>query len=1138
MAQHNIEFLPREILGDRAGALDPRTFASVSTDAIAKPLYLNKYFETFPTAWAAAYAFTKLLHRGDKVAVAEVYAAVREWVTLFALQYLNVAYVTADDRQSLERDADPDFWPAIAGTYPSAGEAIEHLMLLRVDEQTVIAGYYPDVVFFPARDRSGWNTHARLSPYVDGATLSWPLTHAQLRKVGLEQKFETHLRSIAECCLSQSIQQTLVAFCATTFTDLPTRGQTQKLGLDPSTWPIPKAVGEDKTELLAKYPLRQTNADGGVTYYLVSGLDASNARWIAEPIDAHLPAPADFHKTAQRQISVTISGKQHSFEIKEKDRIVNLRDLFLEQPPYWTRNPRSKEFAARILRLHTLDVSGAPGIFAGVQNDSHVVCLAPATAKMIAEFPSLVNDESAITVTYDRVADSLEWLFRILDRDIRWRTSAVWAKSLANSSVAIWPPASSPDWHIYVAKGTGTKQSYGRWALVDERGRVADRLVDIEDDEYVSILSNAADRCQPRALLLRDAQNNERGILVLAPFDKTVTDPEKEVALAVDFGTSNTCLASRVGNGEPSTLTFKTSPLMVWGERTPIETPGFVPFEWGAQRGYYPSILLSQTAAVELPNQHAANLRLLVGDPGAKRTLDALQAFAEHLFQVDIPGLHHKLEDRILGGSTRNRWSLHKDMKWQPDPRSPWRSLFLSLSLLYAHAELFAREGAIPKKYVFTFPLAFSDPQREGFHAEAKRIVQVIRGLCCGDKAGEFEYVGRVDESRAIAKSAQAASNPGVVELFVDVGGGTADIAVRHDNDFLVLDSIKLAGKAFFRFTEQNFRDQVVASDALRRHLINLNLRALIEGDANARLAQLNLDLGTAYSLSISGLDEATFRQKEGAILEEGFGRRSFQRYRSQLFFRHVLAYGLLQACAATVDRKIPTTRGGIKLICSGNGWGLLLFAQFRRSKSEIKSEAEKILESLKDAVIPQLTQDEAALVNALSIVDVNLMNERELRQAKTSVALGALKAAAAPMDAREGSTAPYLGMTLTNVSVNDTPIADLRWCHRWDEKDLAERVKGGQIISFHFDAHDAGEPLSSTLPLFTKIANLSNRTIDQMSPENWMLVNGSLRDTYISSLQLARTPINYFVSEILYPEDSEHLLLNDLARLNESYTE
>lgn len=1119
MAQHNIEFLHKSILGERAGALDARTFSPVSTDAIGLPEYRSQYFETFPSSWAAAYAFTKLLHRADKVAATEVSAAAREWVTLFALHYLRVAYMTSHDPESL-RDADPDFWPAISGTFPAVGnDAIERLQVLRVDERTVIGGFYPAVVFFPARGRSGWSTHGRLRPYVEGSSLSWPRTQAQLQKVGLERKFEAHLRSIAESCLAHSIQQTLINFCDTAFTGPAAREQTQRLNVDPTTWPIPVAAGEDTGDLLTKYPLKQSNRDGGTTYYLVSGLDASTARWIEEPIGAHLPAPADYERATENQISITVAGATRTTTIGEKDKIVLLRDLFLKQEPYWTRNPRSKDFAARVRRLHTLDVSGAPGIFAGVQNDSQAVCLAPATAAMVAEFPSLLNNEGDISVHYNRAADALEWQFRILDREIHWRTSAVWAKALASCSVAIWPPSPAPDWRIYVAKGTGTKESYGRWALVDEKGRVAERLVDVEDDEYVSILSNEKDRCRPRALLLRDAQNVERGILVLAPFDQTTIDHEKDVAVAVDFGTSNTCLAARVGGGEPTTLTFDTAPLTVWGTPPQAETPGFVPFQWGAKRGYYPSVLLSQIAAPELRNTAVANLK------------------PEHLFQVDIPGLHFKLEDTILKGSTRQRWSLHKDLKWQSDQKTPWRGLFLSLSLLYAHAELFAREHAIPRKYVFTFPLAFSEHQRDGFHDEAKRILTMIRALCFGDSAAKFDYVHHVDESRAIAKSAEAVPNPGVVELFIDVGGGTADIAIRHESDFLVLDSIKLAGKAFFRFTEQNFREQLAASDELRKHLTNLNLRTLVDQDANERLSQLNLDLGTAYSLTISGLDELTFRQKEGAILEEGFGDRSFQRYRSQLFFRHLLAYGLLQACAAAVDHKLPVSQGGINLICSGNGWGLLLFAQLHRSKKELKAEAEKILETIKDSVIPHLTQDEAAIVNALSIMSVNLMNERDLRQAKTSVALGALKAAATTARDDRGSTAPYVGVTLSNVSINGTPITELRWCQRWDKKDLAARVKAEHIETFNFDSLQAGKPMSATLSVFTKIANLSNRTVDQLSPENWMSVNGSIRENYIASLKFAQTPINYFISDVLYPEDSEHRLLNALARSNQSYT-
>ena len=118
MAQHNIEFLHKSILGERAGALDARTFSPVSTDAIGLPEYRNKYFETFPSAWAAAYAFTKLLRRVEKVAAAEVAAAVREWVTLFALHYSG-AYVTSEDKESLEHGVDPDFGRPLPARIPA-----------------------------------------------------------------------------------------------------------------------------------------------------------------------------------------------------------------------------------------------------------------------------------------------------------------------------------------------------------------------------------------------------------------------------------------------------------------------------------------------------------------------------------------------------------------------------------------------------------------------------------------------------------------------------------------------------------------------------------------------------------------------------------------------------------------------------------------------------------------------------------------------------------------------------------------------------------------------------------------------------------------------------------------------------------
>ncbi|HEX8618131.1 MAG TPA: hypothetical protein VF911_11145, partial [Thermoanaerobaculia bacterium] len=508
----------------------------------------------------------------------------------------------------------------------------------------------------------------------------------------------------------------------------------------------------------------------------------------------------------------------------------------------------------------------------------------------------------------------------------------------------------------------------------------------------------------------------------------------------------------------------------------------------------------------------------------------------EHLFRVDIPSLHDQLN--VLGAGVESTWVLHSNLKWEQDPRAPWRTLFLSLSLLYAHAELFMRDGAIPSAYVFTFPLAFNEHKRKAFHDENRAILATMRRICFGDAAPPFHYVDTVDESRAIAKSAQAVPTPGVLEVFIDVGGGTADLAIRHAGKFLVLDSIPLAGKAFFHFTEKNLRRQLLASEYTLDSLVKFNLRTL--GDRGlARLQELNVDLGTAYSVSMNGLDEATFRKQEGAILDGGGApERSYQRYRSQLFFRHLIAYSLLQACAAAAAHKTDLTGGGINLICSGNAWGLLVFAHLHRSRAEIHVEAEKILESIKEELIATATQDEAAYIRAMTIFSVNLMNERDLREAKTAVAIGALRAVtnAGALTEDAGDTSPYIGFTMQNVVVNDAKFGELRWCSRWTKAGFAARADADVIRRFNFDATNAGTPAAPILRLFTKMANTSNRKVDQLKPDQWGMANGAIREAYVHRVALERAPVNYFVSDVLYPQDDEHVILDELARMNDCF--
>lgn len=1120
----NLEFLHGSILGDNAGVLDARSFGTVSTGAISLPAYRTKYFETFPSVWASAYAFTKLLRR-DNASSSEAFTAIGEWVSMFALHYLGVAHVAEFSKREIVAECDADFWPAVAGTYPALGaERIDSLLLLRVDDSTVIGGYYPECVFFPARGRESWRDHPRLVPFLDQGRLSWPKVSALLAGSAIRQ-FEIHLRSIAESCLTHETQQTLLAFCDQQFrTGNVQRRDLDRLPMNPMEWPLPSRPGSDaQTSLLERYPLKQPNAAGGTTYYLVAGFDALRSPWLHAPIGTHLPAPADFRKSGEQELTVDFAGRTHQLTLGANDRVVLLSSLLLDSAPYWTRYPKNaSDFAARVRPFHRIEppAAGATGIFAGTQDDSTIICLAPVRSEFVREFPSVLNDDHAVVAKYDRAEDVVHWTFTILGHELQWSTSAVHAKALASSSVAIWPSKASPDWRIYAAKGTGTKQSYGRWVLVDEAGETAQTTVDIEDDEYVTLLYNPQRPCQPRGLLLRDANDRERGLLLLAPLPRAVVNPERRPALAVDFGTSNTCLAARTGTGEPATLTFDHAPLMIWGKAFPAETPGFVPFRWGGKRGYYPSILLSLIRATEL-SSGISELR------------------PEHLFLVDIPSLHDQLDGIFLGGQLSSTWSVHANLKWEQDPRAPWRSLFLGLSLLYAHAELFMRDGAVPSSYVFTFPLAFSDYKRKAFHDDNRAILAAIRRICFGDAAAPFQYVDSVDESRAIAKSAQAAPNPGVLEVFIDVGGGTADLAIRHSGDFLVLDSIRLAGRAFFHFTERNLRKQLLASDYTLNNLVKFNLNTLADRGLE-RLNEMNLDLGTAYCVSMNGLDEATFRKREGAILDGGTApERSYQRYRSQLFFRHLLAYSLLQACAAAADHKIPLADGGVNIICSGNAWGLLVFAHLHRSRAEIRAEAEKILESIKEELIATVTQDEAAYINAMKIFSVNLMNEHDLRDAKTSVAIGALRAAAAAGGAREerGGTSPYVGFTMQNVVVNDAALGELRWCSRWTKADFAGRANADQIRRFTFDPSAAGVPVAPILRLFTKIANTTNRKVDQLAAENWGTVNGAIREAYVHRVELDRPPVNYFVADVLYPEDDEHVILDELARINESFS-
>ncbi len=1172
MQDIGIKILLNHAICSNLPPLKERSFAAVPATNLQEPDYQPQFFETLPTVWANAHIFQHTLTRKDR-------AAVEEWVALLLLYSYKRLHLDEFAQQELEKQYDRDLWPALNGTYPNPQSAeLSNLKILRTDDDVVVGGYYPGVIFFPARDRAAWQADPYLQDCLDnsGQRLSWARSSALLLRSETEQeRFYRRLHSITSK-LEGTIRGTLLEYLRSDpiFSRLRQPDYYEKLDNDPAAWPPLVSVddfdGGNENEpsqlpsLLQIYPFKQTR-NGGTTYYLLAGLPVQ-ADWMRNPIQSGLPAPSQYERISDKQLRVRF-GQDYIFPLGDQDEIVLIKELFCtEASPYYCvlDKAAAAEQVAAIRRLHKQEIANNTAYFTEVKPSDLAVCFAPIKSRFLEHFPQVMAEPERFLGVRGRTAEGgLEWEVSFFGQKLIWPTAPKSAKALPSVSLSIWPPKVSPQWYLYVAHGTGAKRdSCGRWHLIGEKGQVGENF-ELADDEYINVLNTPGTANRPRALTLLDSAGNERGVLFLAPLEEQVSN-DTTARLAVDFGTSNTSLAIKVDR-EAEPLLFKLSPTMLWGVKPFVENPGFVPFKWGGNKGYFPTILLKRQIPESLPEMPRPLGSKAVSSKKKTIDLDGLKADqleAQHFFAVDIPGLHADMETSLFDGSRKATWPrMHKNMKWESDAKLPWRRpAFLGVALLYAHAELFFRFGVRleagrddQSPYVFTFPLAFDKTQREGFEDETEQVVNCIRRLCFGASGVKPTYV---DESTAIASapSVLASPTPATIDVFVDIGGGTTDIAIRHQTRFLLLDSIRLAGRSFFSFAERNFDSEsdLEGSGRFKQHLSRLLLdqeSAEVMDQVVSGLKGMNLDLGTFYSLFINRLDNKGFKNKEATILEKGMGAPSYQLYRTRLFFRHALTYALLQTCATVVDHKLDsrTLTSGIKLILSGNGWGLLLFGGFHRSEESFQEECQRILDLLKKRLLQSydneiahadeawretLEQERACLKN-LKIADVNLLNERDLSKAKTEVPVGALKVT---KESAKDRPKPYTGVSLPGISVNQLAPSPLRWCERWSEVTLKKRADGNDLISFDISTQANLEaPIGPSLTVFTILGDTKSE--DPLPPKQWLRINGILckGDSYLKDGKLNPSPINQFVSHVLYPEDDQHVFLDEMARINKT---
>jgi hypothetical protein len=1121
------EFLNQGILGSGAGVARKRGFRPIATDNIGSPEYNSKYFETFPTVWATAYAFRKSLEADPKEqdgtkAAAEIEkaatVATREWATLFLLHYFGILQLSVYAADEIRSNYDKDLWLALSGTYPSLKEnGASSIKLLETDDHRVIGAYYSEVVFFPSRSRSKWvkasGDSDSLGPYLSDKSLSWTESSRILLKEEQDKDaFHVHLRLISDKVLqSQRLKDRLDAFCDQVFgTSVPEI--TTTLDKDPSSWDIPGVKKHTGSEYLDRYPFVRGNEKGGTIYYLVAGMPIQTS-WMTQVVESAWPAPNQYRYKSPTEITLNLGKKPVICKIGENDEIVQLKNLFLAHEPYWCKVPRASEsFVAKIKSLHTVGLRDPV-----IKSNEVAVCLAPIASEFLLRFPEVFQSPKLISAAVSQ-ADKVEWTFMIDSREIKWQTTPVRQAEMPNTSLALWPPGVSRDWKLYVAYGQGRKETCGRWHVIDEKGWRSE-LVELEEEEYVSILQRSVSSNTPKAIMLSDSKDEERGILFLGDFTNQDADRESATKLAVDFGTSNTCLAYK--NGQSKILKFEMSPEMIWGAPRTSERAGFVPFKWGGGKGFFPTILLSRKSDEKLPDLPPANIQ------------------PEHLFKVDIPCLHTELEQALFYGGLSNLWRVHDNLKWDPNPKTPWRSLFLGLTLLYAHAEVFFKhKGVKISKYTFTYPLAFSGDDQKSYHEKAREVIRKIRQFCYGSEpsSDDFEYNG-IDESTAISGFIREKPSPATIEVFIDVGGGTADLAIRGHRGFLVLDSIRVAGNTFFGFAERNFANKLTGASQFKKHLATLLQVKQKELEGISKPGSLNF--GTFYSVAINRVGEQDFNDREQEIIKTGMGKpKSYQRYRTRLFFRHIITYALLQACAAVVDHKIKLTNG-IKLILGGNAWGLLLFAELPRSDSKLQSEADEILKLLKSYLSNVVTDEERPCLDALKILNVQLLNADDLSKAKISVAVGALDAEL-NLNSDKDRRARYSGVTIKELRINDFDPMTVRWCDRWGFEEFKQRLGVmDEINSSDFELpEDLQKPFDSVLSVFTCLGNTSRNDQDNMPRTVWTNINAEAgrNITAMRGQRLESSPLSHFISDVLYPEDTQRDFLDTLAETNGNF--
>lgn len=303
-----------------------------------------------------------------------------------------------------------------------------------------------------------------------------------------------------------------------------------------------------------------------------------------------------------------------------------------------------------------------------------------------------------------------------------------------------------------------------------------------------SIYQLSGDGAFPEALSVRDRDGVGAGIVLLkkAAERQGLLEGDHDMVIGVDFGTSNTnvyILSPNRRDPQPWKIGIARDLQAVFDARGGAEL---------VSRHFLP------TADVTMP----IPTTLRIFDPTV--THDVLFDYGIY-FAPD--------------GDYRLAHDVHADIKWQDIVKAQQFFKALLALLLLEVIDV----GAKKFKVLYSFPRAFSPTQQERFAQawrsaideltiENNRVMNLALGTdpdtlkpqltevaseCEAIAAGEF-FASRNehgDYAKITILNSQDAAAIGQTAVCIDVGGGTADICIWHENDHVIDASVLLAGR-------------------------------------------------------------------------------------------------------------------------------------------------------------------------------------------------------------------------------------------------------------------------------------------------------------------------------------------------------